>query len=331
MMQSCIQHDAKLVTGLSFFIIFVQKTEKYTAMKPSGIFKQYIWLINTIHRAGKITLQELNNRWIRTEMSGGMPMNRITFNRHRLAIEEMFDICIECQRKGGYYYYIENKEVFTDNNLQQWMLDSLSISNMLMESSSLKQRIMLENIPAGKEYLQPIINAMKLNRKLQMTYRKFHQPTGYTITVEPYAIKVFRQRWYLLANDYKRKHPSVYALDRILSIEETDESFTFPSDFDAERFFRDCYGVLFTDDKPQRIVVRAYSPLDNYLRTLPLHHSQRELASTPESADFEYYLRSTFDFRQELLSQAHEAEVLAPESLRQEMKELLAKMMERYE
>ena len=58
-------------------------------MKPSGIFKQYIWLINTIHRAGKITLQELNNRWIQTEMSGGMPMNRITFNRHRLSIEEI--------------------------------------------------------------------------------------------------------------------------------------------------------------------------------------------------------------------------------------------------
>ena len=62
-----------------------------------------------------------------------------------------------------------------------------------------------------------------------------------------------------------------------------------------------------------------------------LYHSQRELASTHESADLEYYLRPTFDFRQELLSQAHEAEVLVPESLRQEMKELLAKMMERYE
>ena len=299
-------------------------------MKPSGIFKQYIWLINTINRSGKITLQELNNRWIRTEMSGGMPMNRITFNRHRIAIEEMFDISIECQRKGGYFYYIENKEIFTDNNLQQWMLDSLSISNMLMESSSLKQRIILENIPSGKEYLQPIINAMKLNHKLQMTYRKFDQSTGYTRIIEPYAIKVFRQRWYLLANDYKRKHPSIYALDRIESIEETNEKFTFPSDFDTELFFKDSIGVLCTDDAPQKIVIRAYPPLNNYLRTLPLHHSQKELNNDPHYTDFEFYLRPTFDFRQELLSQAHEAEVLKPHSLRQEMKELLAKMIERY-
>ena len=299
-------------------------------MKPSGIFKQYIWLINTINRSGKITLQELNNRWIRTEMSGGMPMNRITFNRHRIAIEEMFDISIECQRKGGYFYYIENKEVFTDNNLQQWMLDSLSISNMLMESSTLKQRIILENIPLGKEYLQPIINAMKLNRKLQMTYRKFDQSTGYTITIEPYAIKVFRQRWYLLANDYKRKHPSIYALDRIEFLEEMNEAFTFPSDFDTELFFKDCFGVLCTDDAPQRIVIRAYQPLNHYLRTLPLHHSQKEMGCTPGYTDFEFYLRPTFDFRQELLSQAHEAEVLEPQSLRQEMKELLVRMIERY-
>ena len=63
-------------------------------MKPSGIFKQYIWIINTIYRFKYITLQELNDRWMQTDMSGGIPMNRITFNRHRLAIEEMVDISI---------------------------------------------------------------------------------------------------------------------------------------------------------------------------------------------------------------------------------------------
>lgn len=299
-------------------------------MKPSVIFKQYIWIINTIYRSKSITLQELNERWMQTNMSGGLPMNRITFNRHRASIEEMFDISIECQRKGGYYYYIENEEILKNNNLQHWLLDSLSISNMLMESSSLKDRIMLENIPAGKEYLSPIISAMKQSHKLKMTYRKFSQPSGYTITIEPYAIRVFKQRWYLLANDYKRSHPSIYALDRIMRLEETDETFDFPSDFDTELFFKDCYGVLHTDNKPQRIIIRAYAPLTNYLRTLPLHHSQKELNGTPEYSDFEFYLRPTFDFRQELLSQGEEVEVLEPACFREEMKEMAKKMLERY-
>jgi hypothetical protein len=299
-------------------------------MKPSGIFKQYIWIINTIYRFKYITLQELNDRWMQTDMSGGIPMNRITFNRHRLAIEEMFDISIECQRKGGYLYYIANEEVFTDNNLQHWLLDSLSISNMLMESSSLKNRIMLENIPAGKEYLYPIISAMKQNHKMNMTYHKFGQVIGYTIPIEPYAIKVFKQRWYLLAKDYKRAQPSIYALDRIIKIEETEEPFEFPADFDTELFFKDCYGVLFTNDEPQRIVIRAYAPLTNYLRTLPLHHSQKEINSTPEYSDFEFYLRPTFDFRQELLSQCDEVEVLEPASFREEIKKMIKMMLKRY-
>ena len=300
-------------------------------MKPSGIFKQYIWIINTIYRSKYITLQELNERWVQTEMSEGMPMNRITFNRHRAAIEEMFDISIECQRKGGYFYYIDNEEVFKNNNLQHWLLDSLSISNMLMESSLLKERIMLENIPAGKQYLQPIINAMKQGHKLQMTYHKFGQQESYTITIEPYAIKVFKQRWYLLAKNPKREAPTVYALDRVKQLMETEETFQFPEDFNTEAFFRDCYGVMNTDDKAQRIVIRANAPYMNYVRTLPLHHSQKEIKTTDQYADFEFYLKPTFDFRQELLAQGHDVEVLLPTQLREEMKEMLEKMLSRYQ
>ena len=300
-------------------------------MKPSGIFKQYIWIINTIYRSKYITLQELNERWVQTEMSEGMPMNRITFNRHRAAIEEMFDISIECQRKGGYFYYIDNEEVFKNNNLQHWLLDSLSISNMLMESSLLKERIMLENIPAGKQYLQPIINAMKQGHKLQMTYHRFGQQESYTITIEPYAIKVFKQRWYLLAKNPKREAPTVYALDRVKQLVETEETFQVPEDFNTEAFFRDCYGVMNTDDKAQRIVIRANAPYMNYVRTLPLHHSQKEIKTTDQYADFEFYLKPTFDFRQELFAQGHDVEVLLPAQLREEMKEMLEKMLGRYQ
>ena len=303
-------------------------TEK--TMNAPNLFKLYIWFIDTIYRSRGISLQELNQRWMRTDMGDGMPMSRTTFNRYRKSIEEMFGICIECQRKGGYIYYIE-KDTLKSNNLQNWMLDSLSVSNMLMESGSLKDRIVLENIPAGKQYLQPIISAMKQDHKVIMTYRKFGQTTGYTITVEPYAIKVFKQRWYLLANDHKHGRPTIYALDRIASLEETEESFHFPKDFDTELFFRDCYGVLCgSDDTTEKIVIRAYPPYTNYLRTLPLHHSQKEVRTTPDYADFEFYLRPTFDFRQELLSQVNEVEVLEPASFREEMKSMLEKMMERY-
>ena len=302
-------------------------------MKTAEIFKQYIWLADIIHRMKRLTLNEINERWMQTDMSGGLPMSRTTFNRHRLAIEEMFDLCIGCKESGRKsYYYIENIDVQEKNNLQHWMLDVLSIGKLLMENITLKDRIVLEKIPAGKHFLNPIIDAMKQNRKLVLTYRKFGQEEPYTITIEPYAIKVFKQRWYLLAKNYKRSLPTIYALDRVLSLQVTDELFEFPEDFSTERFFKDFYGVLcHADEEVERIVIRAYPPLTHYLRTLPLHHSQKELQSTPQYADFEFYLHPTFDFLQELFAQTHEVEVLEPLRLRNSMKEYLLKALKRYE
>ena len=300
-------------------------------MKAPELFQLYNWFIDTIYRSGGISLKELNQRWIRTEVSNGIPMTRTTFNRYKDSIEEMFGINIECRRKGGYQYYIE-KDALESDNLQNWMLDTLSISNMLRESTSLQNRIMLEHIPAGKQYLHPIIDAMKQSYKLKMTYRKFGQAVGYTIHIAPYAIKVFKQRWYLLANDDRHHRPTVYALDRIERLEETEEPFIYPSDFEPEKFFKDCYGVICgTEKEPQHIVVRAYQPCANYMRTLPLHHSQKIVGSTAEYTDFQFYLRPTFDFRQELLSQGHEVEVLEPAEFREEMKELIQKALSRYE
>lgn len=300
-------------------------------MKATDIFKQYIWLVDLIYRSGGISLQEMNKRWMKSNLSDGCPMSRATFNRHKEAIEDIFNVVIRCNRKGGYFYYIDNDKVFKDSNMQNWMLDSLSISNLLMESHSLNNRISLEDIPSGKQFLQPLIDAMKQSRKVLMTYRKFGRLEGYTILVEPYAIKVFKQRWYLVANNYRAGVPVVYALDRMVALEEAEETFVYPSDFDVDIFFNDCYGVFCGSDvKAQKVVIRAYSPLPDYLRTLPLHHSQKELKSTAGYTDFEYYIRPTFDFRQELLSQGNEVEVLEPASFRQEMKKMLEDMLHYY-
>lgn len=300
-------------------------------MKAPIIFRQYLWMVETIYLSDGITLQEFNERWIRTDMSGGIPMIRQTFNRHRKTIQDMLGINIECRPKGGYCYYIEDKDSLKNKSFKSWMLDSLSISNILMDSGSLKERLLMEHIPAGKEYFQTIVRAMKVNHKIRITYRKFGQTESYTLVVEPYAIKTFKQRWYLLAQNNKRSTPTVYALDRMEAVEELTEHFNFPTDFSTKMFFYDNYGVIF-DPKlhAQRIVVRAFYPYANYLRTLPLHHSQKELIDTPEYADFEFHLCPTFDFKQELLAQGKDVEVLQPASLREDMKQMLVEMMGRY-
>ena len=72
------------------------------------LFKEYIWLVNTIYQARNITLEDINRKWIQTEMSGGVEITRSTFIRHKNAIENIFGIYIECDRKNDYKYYIGN-------------------------------------------------------------------------------------------------------------------------------------------------------------------------------------------------------------------------------
>lgn len=100
-------------------------------MKIPSLFKEYIWLVNTIRRARRISLAEINDKWVETDMSGGVEMARTTFNRHKDAIQDIFGIYIECDRKNGYRYYIGNPEVLEDDTVQNWMLSTLSLSNVV--------------------------------------------------------------------------------------------------------------------------------------------------------------------------------------------------------
>lgn len=293
-------------------------------------FKEYIWLVNTIYHAKAITLADINKRWLQTDMSEGIPLSRTTFYRHKTAIEDIFGIYIECDKKNGNKYYIGNAQVLTEDSVQNWMLSTMSVGNILSESQSLSHRILLENIPSGGNKLQSIIKAMKLSRCVKITYRRYGSAEDSSFTIEPYCIKLFRQRWYmlgLLTNGYL----STFSLDRIKEIEIMEKKFKMPEDFDGADFFHDSYGILVDNHEDvQRIVLRAYKYERYYLRDLPLHHSQREINSTDEYSDFELRLKPTTDFKSKLLSRGAYLQVLEPKSLADEIIEWHKSAIERF-
>lgn len=179
------------------FCNFAMSFPKPLPMTTPTIFKEYIWLVNTIYRAGKISLVDINKKWILTDMSGGVEIPRTTFNRHRDAIEDIFGIYIDCDRKDGYRYYIGNEKVLNEDSVQNWMLSALTVSNIIGESMNLQHRIVLENIPSDGEYLELVIKAMKEGKRISVTYRRYQSSEAKTFTLSPYCIKLFRQRWYL--------------------------------------------------------------------------------------------------------------------------------------
>ncbi|MCQ2253596.1 MAG: WYL domain-containing protein, partial [Bacteroidales bacterium] len=119
-------------------------------MKTHLVFRQYVWLLETLRRYRKLSLEEINALWLRTDLSDGVSMARSSFNYHRRNIEEMFDINIECDSKDGYRYYIENGESLDANNVQNYLLETLSVSNALSQTKDIRNRIVLEKIPMGQ-------------------------------------------------------------------------------------------------------------------------------------------------------------------------------------
>lgn len=299
-------------------------------MKTYTKFKEYIWLVNTIYHAKAITFAEINERWLKTDMSEGISLSRTTFHRHRIAIEEMFGLYIDCDKKNGNKYYIGNDYVLQDDSVQNWMLSTLSVSNLLGESMSLSNRILLENIPSGGENLKMLIKAMKESKKISITYRRYGGHAMRTFDLEPYCLKLFGQRWYLLGR-FDDRGMATFSIDRMLEITICNEKFKYDEDFDAVNYFSDCFGVMLDENsKPEKVLIRAYGYEPYYLRDLPLHHSQREIQSTEEYSDFELRLKVTSDFKSKLLSRGEWIEILEPKALAEEIREWHQKAIERY-
>lgn len=284
-------------------------------MKYQVLFREYVWLLNTIFKCRRVSFDELNRRWTLCDLSEGQPMARSTFNRHKNAIEEIFGIFIECDRADGYKYYIANAEALERDTIQNWMLSTLTVNNLLSDHKSVHHRVLLEPVPSSEEHLGAIMDAMRNDVRIRIFYQKYSGEPGRERLVDPFCLKLYLRRWYVLAR-VEEGQTRLFSLDRIRSVELTDERFALPADFDAERHFADVIGVTLVEDpQPRRIVVRAYGSEPFYLRDLPLHASQRLVAQTGAHADFEYRLAPTPDLVRLLMSRGASVRVLEPPEL----------------
>lgn len=293
-------------------------------MKSYALFQEYIWLVNTIHRFGRLTLEEINSKWLDTDMSEGQGIARSTFNRHRDAILDMFGIIIDCDKKDGFRYYIYNEEVLEEDTIQNWMLSTLSVNSMLAENRSVHDRIVLEQIPSDGENLHKFIDAMKRGVRVHINYRRYGADASKTsMKLEPFFVRLFNRRWYALVK-FPEPTGNIFTLafDRILSLELTDEKFVYPKNFDPAGWFRESYGIVRNPEVPvEKVVIRAFGKEVNYLRDLPLHHSQKELEQGDDYTDFELLLSPTADFFSPLLARGAAIKVLQPQWLADEIKQ----------
>ena len=303
--------------------------------RGQSLISKYVWVIDTIHRKRKISFKELNERWLRDDISRGVEIPKRTFDNWRYVIWDMFGINIVNENRGEYRYYIENEEDISKNGLRSWLYNTFCLSNAIANSQSIKDRILLEYVPSGQEYLQPIIEAMKENRVINITYHSYWKNEENNFDVQPYCVKLFRQRWYLVARStytyFFEKGPRIYSLDRIHDLHKTEETFEIPKDWSPKKFFDGCFGIIANQGKePEQVKLKVSAGQANYLRDLKLHESQEEIERKEEYSIFEYKLCPEYDFIQEILWNGEDMEVLEPLWLRQEIAGKLKRMWNKY-
>ena len=294
------------------------------------LLNRYIWLVDTIYSAGSISREEIDRRWSRSLLSEGESyIPERTFHRYKDAIQELFQINIEFSKTRG--YYIENRSDYTQNEMRRWLINTFAVNNLINEGVNLRKHISFEEIPSSQRFLTTILEAIRDGVKLRVTHHGYYRPEPTTFKILPYGLKVFKQRWYVLAeSEYADHRLLVYSLDRFEKMERLEEHYSIPEDFDVETYFRPSYGVTGRNGNPELIEIKVDAMQSKYLRSLPLHHSQKEIYTTNEYSVFQFFLYPTYEFRQEILSHGNDYEVLKPESFRASIAEIVAKMNLKY-
>ena len=294
-------------------------------------FNRYVWLIDIISRYGHITKRDIDDLWSCSSLNEGNE-TRIperTFHNHREAILDIFGIEIGFDRGRG--YYIVNTDDLDGEGIRSWLLESMSLSNLLRESADMRSRILFEKVPSSSKWLSIIVNAMRDGKALEMTYQSFKHTEPTTFETHPYCLKIFRQRWYMLAQTIGKEVLRIYSLDRIIDIKVLDKALEFPDGFDAADFFSDYFGIIIGHNvKPSIVEIKASAEQAKYLESLPLHPSQTAIEVKPEYTVFRYCLVPTFDLKQEILSRGATIEVISPEWFRKEIVDELHKTLQKY-
>lgn len=282
------------------------------------LINRYVWLVDTIRRYGRISRKDLDACWRRSTFGNGRPMPRRTFYNYRQGVEQLFGLTIECD-STSYEYYISEDDPH-DRSVTDWLLDSSAMSHVLTGARDVAGRIFLEEVPSSRVFLGVVIDALRESRRLKFDYHPYtrSKPTA-GIVLEPYLLKIFRQRWYVAGRNVAEDRIKTYALDRMNSCVITTDSFTPDPAFDAETYFHDAFGIVVTEATPRDIVIRTDSRQAKYFRALPLHHSQVEMVHD-DFSDFHLHLRITDDFVAELLSYGSKVRVMSPPELKARMR-----------
>ncbi len=297
----------------------------------SKTYLRYIWLLDTLYTSDPLTYDDVVMLWEDSPYAymGGLPIR--TFHEHRKGIEEMFGVVIECDKSKGYTYYIKNPEVLEQNTYAQLLLRKYSVPKDFSTFNMMRDRILLEEIPHGTAYFNDVVESMRCNTELVIDYQGY-EGHAETLTMQPYAMKVYNRRWYVLGYIKEKESIRHLALERFIDLQITSKKFEYPKDFNPRKYYDNVVGIYVNNELPVvNLKIRVYGVQVEYIRMLPLHKSQSEVKSRyGEFSEFTYRVCLTPELKSKLLAMGPNVEVLEPLEYREEIKKEISLTLNRY-
>lgn len=244
-----------------------------------------------------------------------------TIDRDIKAIKEVFNIPIMHSNKDPKGYYIENDFNLSDSPQIQCVLESFEILSSLNNYGGMPDFVIPEKRKsAGTEHFSFISSAISKQKHITFNYFKYDTNSSSIYTISPFALKESKNRWYVIGFEKEEKQLKAFGLDRIADVYFPETTFKDKTDSKVIiDYYSDCFAMFTSDEKPEKIVLSFDSRDSNYIKSFPIHHSQKLIQETENGAKFELHIQITLDFIMELMSRAWSVEVIEPLSLRKEL------------
>lgn len=305
-------------------------------MSKRGYISRYLLILKKLKAKPYSTYEELQsyieNQFDYLQMQDDnlqIGFSKRTLQRDIKEIRNVFGIDIEYS-KSNKGYYISQSE--TENMNFHRMMEAFDMFNSLNLAQDLKPFIHLEKRrPQGTENLYGLLHAIKNILKIKFTYQKFWEEELSQRLVEPYALKEFKNRWYVLAKDSKDNNIKSFALDRLTNLEITTQHYQYPANYSIEQNYRYCFGIISPNGLDPQDIILSFDPFQGkYIKSLPLHETQEVLLDNDQEVRIKLKLCLTHDLVMELRSLGDNMKVIDPKSLADQIKQAHEKAYRQY-
>lgn len=283
-------------------------------------------IISKLRNHKRATFQEIND-YLKSE-DDYLAISKRTFVRDVAEIGEVYGVYIKYDFSARNYYIDEDLSDESDKR----RLEALDVFNALKFKERNKNSILFDKRKnSGTEHIYELLNAINNNLQITFSYQKFDEEEGAIRKVNPLAIKEFHLRWFLLALDTKDNNIKTYGLDRISNLQILRNAKFKNNNFSGSEYFKYAFGISVVNGQQPEDIVLSFTPVQGkYIKTLPLHSSQKVIIDDETEFRISLKMCLTHDFKMELLSMGENVKVISPQRLIDDIKSTYERALGNY-